>query len=252
MQTKRLLQKSAGMSRVVFIQAQTNLDLDCDLAADWVNNQQISAQGNPTKISLWLELTQWPKYLRNHSFPAVTVLAALPHPSHKPLLVQFSQSLTQLINRAYQTIKNCQVNEFDQIWINSFLQRPGIWDRPIQIHLKPSTYQRYRRPGQLIVLRHQLITVQLAALDWIKISAQRLLHGNSSSSTIQTQLDKVCLAFSIALLNHSLKGDLFKSVLVGFLAALGVDAVNQIFYKLYRYTGYLLGLVKMAQILVVE
>ncbi|KAB8213161.1 hypothetical protein BDV33DRAFT_185306, partial [Aspergillus novoparasiticus] len=33
-QAKRLLQKPAGMSRVAFIQAQANLDLDCDLAAD--------------------------------------------------------------------------------------------------------------------------------------------------------------------------------------------------------------------------
>ncbi|EAL89303.1 uncharacterized protein AFUA_6G14670 [Aspergillus fumigatus Af293] len=58
-------------------------------------------------------------------------------------------------------------------------QAGSIWNRPIQIHLKPSTYQHYRQvwqclicfayrtscPDQLIVLLHQLTTTQLAALD---------------------------------------------------------------------------------------
>ena len=125
-QAKRLLQKPAGMSRVVFIQAQTNLDLDCDLAADQADDQQISAQRDPTEISPWLELTQWPKYFCDYFFPAVAALAALPYPSHEPLLVQFSQSFTRLIDRAYQTIEDRRVNKFDQIRINSFLQRPGV------------------------------------------------------------------------------------------------------------------------------
>ncbi|KAB8239892.1 hypothetical protein BDV35DRAFT_399172, partial [Aspergillus flavus] len=144
-QAKRLLQKPDDMSRMAFIQAQANLDLDCDLAADQADDQQIVKQRDATEISPWQELTQWLKYLHGHSFPAVAALAALPHERQEPLLVQFSQSLTRLIDRAYQTIEDRRVNEFDQIRINSFLQRPGIWDRPIQIHLKPSTYQRYRQ-----------------------------------------------------------------------------------------------------------
>ena len=196
----------------------------------------------------------------------MAALAALSHERQEPLLVQFSQSLTRLIDRVYQTIEDCRVNKFDQIRINSFLQRPGVWDHSIQIYLKPSIYQRYwqvwqrlicfayrtSRPGQPIVLRHQLTIVQLAALDRIKVSAQRLLHGDGSLSAIQAQLDKAYLAFSIVLLDHSLKGDLFESVLVGFLAALGIDAANQTFHELYGYTGYLSGLVKIAQMLVVE
>ncbi|KAE8358370.1 hypothetical protein BDV27DRAFT_163648 [Aspergillus caelatus] len=89
------------------------------------------------------------------------------------------------------------------------------------------------------------ISYILAVLDRIEVSAQQLLHGANSLSEIQAQLDKVCLAFSIALLDYSLKGDLFESALVGFLAALGIDTANQIFYELYGYTGYLSGLVKI-------
>ena len=43
-QTKQLLQKPNGMSRVAFIQVQANLNLDCDLAVDQTDNQQIVEQ----------------------------------------------------------------------------------------------------------------------------------------------------------------------------------------------------------------
>jgi hypothetical protein len=67
---------------------------------------------------------------------------------------------------------------------------------------------------------------------------------------VQKQLDQACLALSIALLDHPLKGDLFDSTLVGFLAVLGVDPARQTFRDPYGYTSYLSGLVKMAQMLV--
>jgi hypothetical protein len=67
---------------------------------------------------------------------------------------------------------------------------------------------------------------------------------------VQEQLDQACLALSIALLDHTLKGDLFDSTLVGFLAVLGVDPARQNFRDPYSYTSYLSGLVKMAQMLV--
>jgi hypothetical protein len=41
-------------------------------------------------------------------------------------------------------------------------------------------------------------------------------------------------------------------MLISFLAALGVNTVWQTFYKPYSYTGYLSGLVKMGQMLVVK
>jgi hypothetical protein len=42
-------------------------------------------------------------------------------------------------------------------------------------------------------------------------------------AALQTQLDQATLDLSIALLDHPLKGDLFESTLVSFLAVLGVD-----------------------------
>jgi hypothetical protein len=43
---------------------------------------------------------------------------------------------------------------------------------------------------------------------------------------VQKQLDQAYLALLIALLDHPLKGDLFNSTLVSFLAVLGVDPVR--------------------------
>jgi hypothetical protein len=69
-------------------------------------------------------------------------------------------------------------------------------------------------------------------------------------AALQAQLDQATLDLSIALLDHPLKGDLFKSTLVSFLAVLGVDPARQSFRDLYSYTSSLSGLVKIAQILV--
>jgi hypothetical protein len=69
---------------------------------------------------------------------------------------------------------------------------------------------------------------------------------------IETELDHACLELSIALLDHELKGDIYDSAIVGFLAVLGVDATKQTFRDPYSYTGYLSGLVKMAQMLVIQ
>jgi hypothetical protein len=67
---------------------------------------------------------------------------------------------------------------------------------------------------------------------------------------LQARLDQATLDLSIALLDHPLKGDLFESTLVGFLAVLGVDAARQTLRDPYSYTSYLSSLVKMAQMLV--
>lgn len=72
------------------------------------------------------------------------------------------------------------------------------------------------------------------------------------SAAVQDQLDNACLILSITLLDHPLKGDLFESTVIGFLAVLGVDVERQTFREPYGYTSNLSALIKMAQMLVVE
>jgi hypothetical protein len=175
------MKQAATMTAPEFIQAQVRAQLQEALAEEAELDVVVPApaQKHPIEVSPWLELTQWPRYLQGQSFTAVAALAALPDPTQEPLLVAFAGSVKWLINRAYHTITDCWINKFNQVRINTFMPRPGIWNRPIQIHLKPSTYQRYcqvwqrlicfaywtSRPDQPIALLHQLTTAQLAALD---------------------------------------------------------------------------------------
>jgi hypothetical protein len=107
----------------------------------------------------------------------------------EPLLALFSASVEQLIQQAYQTIRSSQINEFNQVQINTFFREPGVWNQPIQIHLRPKTYRQYcqvwqrlvcfayhsTQPDQPIQLRHQLNTAQLATLDQIEEYGRQLL-----------------------------------------------------------------------------
>lgn len=58
-------------------------------------------------------------------------------------------------------------------------------------------------------------------------AASTLTMKNKMAPGLTKRLDDACLELSIALLDHELPGDLFESAVVGFLAALGIDAVNQ-------------------------
>ncbi|KAL6228872.1 hypothetical protein BDW75DRAFT_235607 [Aspergillus navahoensis] len=120
--------------------------LEQDIEDEQVQMQQIPLRKHATEVSPWLELTRWPEYLGTCNLVAAAALGALPDPSQEPLLVLLVQSVERLIQQSYHTIKDRRINEFDQIRINTFLsQQPKIWDRPFQIHLKPSTYTSYRQ-----------------------------------------------------------------------------------------------------------
>lgn len=271
------------MSEADFVQAQVDAAIlrSDDIAA--AEDAIAPTAKDVTETSPWLELTRWPEYVRGRAFREVAALAALPDPATEPILIAFELSVGRLIDAAFTSISTHRINEFDQVRINSFLHRQGVWTRPIQIRLRPATYRRYRqvwvrliafvyrtsRPGQSISLRHQLTTPQLIALDRMGECARQLhiqpaapepspepapahLTRLSASATLQARLDRACLDLSIALLDHELHGDLFESALVGFMAALGVDAENQTYRDPPSYTGHLSGLVKIAQMLVAQ
>ncbi|KAI9035076.1 uncharacterized protein KD926_004658 [Aspergillus affinis] len=247
-------------------------------AAERADGQVLTIDPHPTAVSPWLELTRWPQYLQGQDLTAVALLGDLPDTT-EPLLEQFTASvqrlmmsdsspsaashsrLQQLIDQAYHAIKEGRINEFDQIQINTFFRRPGIWNRPIQIHLRPATYRRYcqvwqrlvcfahrsSRTDQPIALRHQLNTAQFAALDQMEIYGQQLVDLPSQEQDLEPSQRANEQKQAEELL---IRRDLFESTLVGFLAVLGIDTKQQTFLKPYSYTSYLSGLVKMAQMLV--
>jgi hypothetical protein len=64
-------------------------------------------------------------------------------------------------------------------------------------------------------------------------------------------VNRVYLSLYIILLDYTLKGDLFKSVIVGFLAIVGINFKKETLIKAYAYTPFLLAFVKVNQILMV-
>ena len=62
----------------------------------------------------------------------------------------------------------------------------------------------------------------------------------------------VCLDFCIALLDHQLKGDIFESAVLGYLAVIGIDVGNPTFYEAINYPSILSGFIKISQMLVLQ
>lgn len=278
---------ASEINEAAFIQAQVDFAL---LRSDGIADAEdkiAPAENDETEASLWLQLTRWPEYIRGHAFSDIAKLAILPDPATEPILVAMGHSVKRLINQSFESISSHRINEFDQVRINSFVQKPGIWERPIQIKLQPKTYTSYcqvwvrllsfayrtGQPNQPIQLRHQFTISQLSAIDSIYSSAQRLIQVADSDSMQETSippalqpsdrtqtpasqamknLDQACLDLSIALLDHEIRGDLFESPVVAFMAALGIDSKNQTYHEPGSYTTHLSALVKISQMLVTQ
>jgi hypothetical protein len=84
----------------------------------------------------------------------------------------------------------------------------------------------------------------------------RISDCSSSSGALYDRLvrrmDDICLDFCIAVLDHQLKGDIYESVVLGFLAVLGIDTGNSSFFEAPNYTSKLSGFIKISQMLVLE
>ncbi|KAJ5605378.1 hypothetical protein N7510_008149 [Penicillium lagena] len=212
------------------------------------------------KTTPWLERTRWPEVVGGHSFIAVARLAIGPDPVTEPVLIVIAESVRRLLNTALTSVLANRINEFDQARLNTFRRRAeGFAIQPLRIHLQPTTVHRYQRiwvrlicfvyrisrPSQPITLRHRLTTVQLAALS-------RLEEHARDPTASSDQLDRASLDLSIALLDHELKGDIYESVVVGFLAALSIDVENLTYRDPEHYTPFLSAIIKMSQLLVAQ
>jgi hypothetical protein len=114
-------------------------------------------------------------------------------------------------------------------------------------------------------LLHRLTTAQLFHLDRALhlaeelSSVQRLPRSDplpaeeEGAGEVVRDLDRACLLLCIALLDHPLQGDHFESVVLCFLAVLGVDkSPGGVFCGPLSYSPDLSKFIKMAQMLVVQ
>lgn len=143
------------------------------------------------------------------------------------------------------------------------------------VKLRKPTYQRYKDTWKRLVcfayrtndpyqkprLRHILTSRQAAVLDEL-IAVTSEQHraktfdcsspSEAPSNSLGRRLDDLCLEFCIAVLDHQLKGDIYESVVLGFLAVLGIDTGNSCFFEAPNYTSRLSGFIKISQMLVLE
>lgn len=181
----------------------------------------------------------------------------------------------------HSSICNDKVNVFDQARISSFVQKRRAFDRPLVIKLRDSTYGKYKQtykglfcfafrtiqPSNNISLAHRLTASQLGYFDQMTCLSSELMalkqrqdQGVDVGEQDRTialkdgaaRLDRVTLRFCISLLDHTPKGDLFESTIVGFLAVLAVDPEKQIFQDTCSCTSYLSAFVKISQMLVIQ
>lgn len=90
--------------------------------------------------------------------------------------------------------------------------------------------------------------------EFLKLLISGRAYGDQATTLIEGATDTVdssCLELCISLLDHDLKGDLFESVVIGFLAVLGIDVEKGILKELYHFTPALSGFIKVAQMLVI-
>ena len=243
-------------------------DLNAKEAAQNLVGQIVQDDGPVTEASPWLDMTRWPQYARGYKLSEIAPLAYAPDPVTEPLLVELAHSIDRIVDAAHASIREDKINVFDQVRINSFMQRPRAFDKPIMIKLREESYRNYKgawkqliafayrstRLDEPIQLPHRLTTTQLAALDRMICLGQHLIERRQQGvgatdacadsgrcvdvevKHAQASLDRECLLFCIALLDHTLKGNLFESVAVGFLAVLGINESKGIFKDAYSYT----------------
>jgi hypothetical protein len=98
-------------------------------------------------------------------------------------------------------------------------------------------------------LQHTLGCCQTTLLDsLLGIAAERV----AKPSLALEQLDRICLNFCLSLLEQPIRGNVFESSLVGFLAVLGIDENNSTLYEAPNYTPKLSAFIKIAHLLVRE
>lgn len=221
-----------------------------------------------SQASPWLERTRWSHYLHGVDLNETARLIRLPD-QDETVLSELSLSVDRLIDDSYKSVCEDKINFFAQKCFSSLLPRRKAYSQPL---IQKQTYQRYKElwkrlicfacrttePNQSKRLRHRLTGRQMVLIDeFLAAGAERAaVHSLKERDHLGTctpqRVDDLCLDFCIALLDHPLKGDIYESVVLGFLAVLGIDTGNSAFHQTPNYTPKLLGFIKIGQMLVLQ
>ena len=204
----------------------------------------------PQEANPWLRKTGWPEYLAGVDLMAVAPLVDLPR-RNEPALLVLTASLDRLIRLARESILTEKINIFDQTTINMFNDHSTKAGQPLMIGLQQTTFDRYQRiwmkllsfifrtvhpdfdPKLRARLKFQLTKGQVRSHTACLTSALRLADSPSEGAADPDALSKLrelvdldLLNFSLSVLAQTLQDNRYQSVLVSFLAILGIDGFN--------------------------
>jgi hypothetical protein len=236
----------------------------------------------PIHFSLWIDKTGWVTHLVGHDLEAVAQLLESPGQQNKPALHALIMAFDSLIAAARASILSEDINVFALHRINSFL-RGRSYSKSLHAKLLDGTFRNYRTVWhkllcftyRLVVLRRgpclhfKLTPAQLHAFSQVstqnscseftqRISPPAANAATSNSShhssdpSVSPELQNVCLQLCLSLLDHKLHGKLSDSIVIGFLAALGINKERSGLDGAAIYTPKLSGFVKLAQLLVIQ
>jgi len=247
-------------------QARIMKRLDQEEAALASRSTERLAHIRPTEISPWLETTRWHQYLGTYPLRKLAALTDLNDTTKEPLLDIIGRSLERVVNTAYQSIVKDKINVFDQLRINTFQSTGRLFSRPLLVKLQKGTWRTYTalwkkflcfvvrstRPDQPIILPHVLTHNQQQSLEALLACAKAELNSGQCDHRLEASTDRACLFLCIGLLDHRLRGSLFESVALGFLAVLGIDTNNETLRDAASYTPVLSQFIKIGQLLMVQ
>lgn len=113
-------------------------------------------------------------------------------------------------------------------------------------------------PSQSKGLQHQLTARQTVLVDELlsaggeRVAVHSFKERDHVGTCTQQRVDDLCLDFCISLLDHTLKRNIYESVVLSFLAVLGIDTGNSAFHQAPNYTPKLSGFIKIGQMLVLQ
>jgi hypothetical protein len=274
--------ESSSKVQALSIPEQVEQQLDQKLAAANPATTSHPRQQHFSQISPWLDTNQWARYLQGRDLLQAARLIQLPYPaaqqtasdmqprSAEHLLILVLEAFDRVIEQARNSLLEDRVNVFDQHRVNSFMPRRTS-KQPLWHKLKEPTYRTYKKvwkqllcflyrmvwQKQAPVLHCCLTSSQSAALEAVLQAAASLAQQQESAPSEYTnpewyqEIDRACLLLCIALLDQPLFGNIYDSVVIGFLAVLGINSEGS-YHEATAYTPHLSAFVKMAQLLVVQ
>ena len=186
------------------------------------------------------------------------------------LLLLLLDSFDRVIEQARTSLREDKVNVFDQHRVNSFIPRRSS-SRPLWHKLQEPTYLKYKKvwkqllcflyrlvwQKQTPVLHCRLISTQSTALETVLRAAASLAQQQESAESKDVDpewyqdIDRACLLLCITLLDQPLHDNIYDSIVVGFLAVLGINSQGS-YHEATIYTPSLSAFIKLSQLLVIQ